>query len=47
MIEDKAKAGDLIVYKGSNYHGVMAIDNDKNLDLNTINGRIIFTPVMN
>ena len=46
MIEDKAKAGDLLIYKGSNYHGVKSIDNDRNLNLKKINGRIIFTPVM-
>lgn len=47
MIEDEAKAGDVIIYKGNNYHGVKSIDNDKNLNLNKISGRVIFTPVMN
>lgn len=46
-IEDFIKSGDVVIYSGKFKHGVRPIDQDKNLDLKTINGRMMFMPVIN
>ena len=47
LIEDIIKAGDVAVYLGSLKHGVRPIDQDQKLDLDKINGRMMFMPVIN
>ena len=41
LIEDMLRTADIIIYKSTIKHGVDEIDDDKKIDLNRINGRII------
>ena len=40
-IEDELKIGDIIIYKSTIKHGVDEIDDNKKINLNKINGRIV------
>ena len=46
-IENIIKAGDVVVYSGALHHGVRPIEQDQKLELNKLNGRMMFMPVVN
>jgi hypothetical protein len=42
-IDAYTQAGDLILYRGDQFHGVEGVDRDKPVVLDQVNGRIMFT----